>query len=231
MHLSPPEPRSGTPQPYSAFARRFTQPPGKLYLLHGEDTAFHLSHTIASTALSRGMRIAVADGGNWFNIHAIINFARAAQCNPDELLRQLFVSRSFTCYQMEQTITQLLPGFLKSIHSNAAFLFGLLDTLYDEQAPFREVQHILRRILAALQAMKSNGVSFLVTCLDRSIVPKERNQLFATLAGAMDHVYRLEYDDRQRPLLVLEHRSTTPGTSVPTLNAPQGARRTQLTAL
>jgi hypothetical protein len=151
------------------------------------------------------MRVAVADGGNWFNVHSLIHAARTAGFNPDRMLKAVHVSRSFTCYQMEQTVAHLLPSFLKSIDSRTAIIFGLLDTLYDEQAPLGEVRHILQRMLAALRAMKAGGVSVLIASLDRSVLPEERNRFSTTLAKAMDHVYRLEYDTRERPLLVREH--------------------------
>ena len=194
--------------PYAFFSRQFALPPGKLYLLHGNEPVFQLAHIIASSALRGGMRVAVADGGNWFNVHSLIHAARIAGLNPDRMLNAMHVSRSFTCYQMEQTVAHLLPTFLKSIDSRTAIIFGLLDTLYDEQAPLREVRHILQRMLAALQVMKADGISVLITSLDRSVLPEERNRFSTTLAKAMDHVYRLEYDKRDRPLLVREYPST-----------------------
>lgn len=195
---------SETIQPYALFTQQLALPPGKLFLLHGREPVFQLAHTIASYALRSGMQVAMADGGNWFNVHALIHAARAAHYNPDRMLKTLYVSRSFTCYQMEQTVAHLLPTFLKSINSRFAVIFGLLDTLYDEQAPLREVRHILQRILAALQTMKATGVSVLIAGLDRSVLPDERNRFSGTLAKAMDQVYRLEYDKREQPLLVRE---------------------------
>ncbi len=235
MFPSPPAPE--TIQPHALFTQQLALPPGKLFLLHGREPVFQLAHTVASHALRSGMRIAVADGGNWFNVHALIHAARAAQTNPDRMLRALYVSRSFTCYQMEQTVSHLLPTFLKSIDSRLAIIFGLLDTLYDEQAPLREVRHILQRMLAALQTMKANGVSVLITGLDRSVLPDERNRFSGTLAKAMDQVYRLEYDKRERPLLVREDPSSilAPSSSVAhstdhhqPKGAPRGTHRTDV---
>jgi hypothetical protein len=212
-----------TIQPYALFTQQFALPPGKLYLLHGNEPVFQLAHTVASSALRGGMRVAVVDGGNWFNVHALIHAARAAHTNPDRMLNAMHVSRSFTCYQMEQTVAHLLPAFLKSIKSRTAIIFGLLDTLYDEQAPLREVRHILQRMLAALQAMKADGVSVLIASLDRSVLPEERNRFSTTLAKAMDHVYRLEYDTRERPLLVREHMPILHHPRLPS-GSPQGGQ-------
>ncbi|HWP83358.1 MAG TPA: hypothetical protein VNN76_11960 [Bacteroidota bacterium] len=166
-------------------------PPGKLYLLYGDPLVFPLSMNIASYVLSKGMRLAVADGCNQFNPHAIIRFAQQRRLNADNLLKRIFVSRSFTCYQMEQTITNLLPSFLPTIDSTTAVVLGILDTLYDEQAPLREVRQILRRMLEILQKMKENGISILITAQERTVHPPERNALFAALKSGMDTIYRL----------------------------------------
>ncbi|HLF20756.1 MAG TPA: hypothetical protein VI704_08185, partial [Bacteroidota bacterium] len=91
-------------------------------------------------------------------------------------------------------------------------VFGLLDTFYDEQAPFREVRQILTRILQSFELMKQSGVSLLLVCLELNVLPKERNRLFATLKQSMDSVYRLELNGEGKPRLLEEQmRSISPG--------------------
>jgi hypothetical protein len=124
---------------------------------------------------------------------------------------------------MEQAIANRLPAFLETIHSNTAMIFGLLDTFYDEQAPFREVQQILRRLLLVLQGMKADGISLLLTCTEWNVLPKERNQLFATLKSGMDRVYRLELDEAQGPQLFLERAA---GSTVPLMLTGRGGFHT-----
>jgi hypothetical protein len=83
-------------------------------------------------------------------------------------------------------------------------IFGLLDTFYDEQASFREVQQILQRLLGTLQEIKRGGVSVLLACTEWNVLPKERNQLFTTLKSGMDSIYRLTVDQNDKPSLMLE---------------------------
>ncbi len=190
------------------FASTFNRPPGKVCLLYGDDSAFLVSLLMAAQAMARGASLAVVDGGNQFNVHLLSRFARERGINPDDFLQRIFISRGFTCYQMEAAITQKLPAFLQKIQSGSALIFGLLDTFYDEQAPLREVQQILGRLFLTFRELKLNGVSLLLTCLDRTIEPKERNQLFAVLKQGMDRVYRLRTDESGNPRLVPEHHST-----------------------
>ncbi len=173
------------------FIRSFSEPRGKVYLLYGDPLVFRLSLTMAAKALSKGTPIAVVDGCNKFDVHAITRFAREHRLNPDILHKKIFVSRGFTCYQMEAAITTKLLPFLQRIRSTVALVFGLLDTFYDEQAPLREAQQGIGRVLAAFQVMKQNGISLLLTCTEWNVLPQERNQLLRRLIMAMDGVYHL----------------------------------------
>ncbi|MBM2846087.1 MAG: hypothetical protein HW407_1399 [Bacteroidetes bacterium] len=144
-----------------ALVQSFVAPPGKVCLLYGDSLIFQISLRMAASAMAQGNSVAVVDGCNRFNVHLLSRFARERRLDPDEFLRRIFISRGFTCYQMEQAVSSRLPLFLESIGSNIAMIFGLLDTFYDEQASFREVQQILRRLLGTLQDIKASGVSVL----------------------------------------------------------------------
>lgn len=192
-----------------ALVQSFVAPPGKVCLLYGDKLIFNLSLRMAAYAMAQGSSVAVVDGCNRFNVHLLSRFARERRIDPDEFLRRIFISRGFTCYQMEQAVSSRLPLFLESIGSNIAMIFGLLDTFYDEQASFREVQQILRRLLGTLQEIKASGVSVLLACTEWNVLPKERNQLFTTLKTGMDTIYRLTDDGTNRPVLLLEKGTMT----------------------
>lgn len=182
----------------SHLVRKFeADPPGKLFCLHGiTSDVFRLSLHAASHALLRGIPIALVDGFNRFDVYYIAEFARRIttgrahrSVTPEQLLHNIHIARAFTCYQMEATITERLPAFLKKKHVPIAMIFGLLDTFYDEQAPLFEVQASLQRILIALHRLKEQNISVLLTSQDVKLASKERNQLFPKLTAAMDCVF------------------------------------------
>ena len=160
--------------------------------------------------MAQGTPIAVVDGCNQFNVHLLSSFARERRLDPEEFLRRIFISRGFTCYQMEQAVSARLPLFLQSICSNIAMIFGLLDTFYDEQAPLREVRQILVRVLATLHELKQTGVSLLLACTDRQVLPEERNILFTTVKAHADRVYRLDVRPEVSRLILEQEEHSTP---------------------
>ena len=151
---------------------------------------------MASHALLRGVPVALVDGTNRFDAYYIAEFARKVTSQrlvkqrvpPEQLLRQIYVARAFTCYQMEATITERLPAFLRNAGAPIAIIFGLLDTFYDEQAPLFEVQASVGRIITALHRLKADNIAVLLASLDMKLESKERNRLFPRVSSAMDHV-------------------------------------------
>ncbi len=198
---------------YQAMVQQFAAPPGKTYLLYGEKPIFFLSLRMAAYGMARGSSVAVVDGCNRFNVHFLSRFARERKLNVDDFLHRIFISRGFTCYQMEQAIVHRLPLFLPTIDSRTAMIFGLLDTFYDQQASLREVRQILQRVIGALGAMKAEGISVLLACTKWNVMPKERNELFTTLQGGVDTIFRLQPDNDNVPKLYLEKGVLNDGTN------------------
>jgi hypothetical protein len=197
--------QSGLVVSTEALSGRFINPPpGKLYLLYGAREIFHLSLVVASKILGRHRSIAVVDGANRFDAYYLARTLREQYGNSGLFLNNIYVSRGFTCYQMEAAITQRLPQFLRRMKSKTAMIFGLLDTFYDEQAKFYEVQKSLQRILRKLHEMKREGVSILIASLEMKVLPEERNQLFRTLMSSADQIYRFDVSEEHCQLVQMK---------------------------
>jgi hypothetical protein len=186
--------------PYSAVIRRFNAaPPGKLYCLHGTNGVFRLSLYAASHALLAGVPVTLVDGTNRFDVYYIAEFARRVAhrqpagrpVTPERLLENIFIARAFTCFQMEATITERLPAFLRKRHSPIVIIFGLLDTFYDEQAPLFEVRAGVQRVIATLHGLRQQNVSVLLASRDVTLESRERNALFPHVTRAMDEVFQV----------------------------------------
>jgi len=207
--------------PYEVLMRQFkAAPPGKLYCLHGSSGVFRLSLSAAAHVLLKEIPVTLVDGANRFDLYSIAEFARRVTrseflgtgCTlvercvaPERLLESIFISRAFTCYQMEAVITERLPAFVKRTHSPMVIIFGLLDTFYDEQAPLFEVKASLQRIIGALHRLKRDNVSILLASLDMKLESKERNSLFPKLMSAMDRVFYVTEDEGGQRIV---HEST-----------------------
>lgn len=185
---------------YATLVHRFhAAPNGKLYCLHGGAMAFRVALSTAAQVLLRGMTVALVDGANRFDAYFIAEFARRLASRggppPERLLDRIYVSRAFTCYQMEAVVTERLPAFLDRSGSPVAVIFGPLDTFYDDQAPYFEVKAGVERMIAALHRMRACGRGVLTASLDVRLAAKERSMLFPRFAAAMDDVYLVHQEE------------------------------------
>ena len=214
--------------PYTHLVQQFkAAPPGKLYCLHGsQGNVFRISLTAAAHVLLGGSPVTMVDGTNRFDLYGLAEFARRhalavnvseaageplhdrKKITPQDMLDNIFISRAFTCYQMEAVITERLPAFVLRSGSPVVMIFGLLDTFYDEQAPFFEVKASLRRIITALHALRDRNIAILLASVDMKLGSPERNGLLPLLLRSMDRVYEMNGDDA-RPQVV--NADTPPG--------------------
>ena len=196
--------RGLVPASPSGMTDSFASASGKLWLLYGEHLVFRLAHRVAGHMLKSGAPVALVDAANRFDIQDIVRYAQEHRLDPEDMLRRIYISRGFTCYQVEAAVTERLPAFLRRTGARSALIFGLLDTLYDQQAPLRDVRTILARTMTALRAMSGEGISVLLASADWRVLPEERNRLLGDLKQTMDRVYRLELTAENLPALYLE---------------------------
>ena len=206
--------------PYTLLVDHFrAAPPGKLYGVHGGSEVFRLSLSAAAHVLLRNVPIALVDGTNRFDVYYLAEFARwyahrlQRTILPEHLLRNIFVSRAFTCYQMEAVITDRLPAFVQRKHTPVVIVFGLLDTFYDEQAPLFEVQASIRRIVAALHQLKRSSVSVLLASVDAGPIPPARRGLLPGVLKEMDRVYHGSLVNSQSSIVNCQSAGGTHGTN------------------
>jgi len=203
---------------YGQLMQQFkSSPPGKLYCIHGTGGVFRISLAAAAHVLLGGLPVTLVDGTNRFDVYYLAEFARkhagvhrdGRRITPEDLLDNIFISRAFTCYQMEAVITERLPVFVRQRGSPVVIIFGLLDTFYDDQAPLFQVKAGVERIMEALRLLRQDNVAVLLASLDVKLGSKERNGLFPRLMTAMDRVYRLVEDEGGQRILPEILRGTT----------------------
>jgi hypothetical protein len=190
-----------------ALIHSFPTQHGKIFLLSGDTPIFRLSLYLTALTVRDGASLALIDGANRFDVHAITAQAQRWQMPPQGLLERIFISRGFTCYQMEAAITERLPAFLARRSVRTAVILGLLDSFYDEQIKFQIAREMLQHIIAACHAMKTDGISLLLACKEWDVRPKERNQFLHMLRQGADRTYRLAAQTEEHMLGTGEHRT------------------------
>ena len=113
--------------------------------------------TLSTLRLGRGEPIVLIDGNNSFDAYQISRTAQWARMDPEPLLKRMFVSRAFTCYQMDTLIRNELPKALRRYGARCVVILGLLGTFYDESVSLKDAAGLLRRVLAEMQHIVAGG--------------------------------------------------------------------------
>src|SRR5437016_7953560 len=118
--------------------------------------------------------------------------------SPGTLLRQTYITRSFTAFQTEAAITTKLPRFITRTDCRCVVILGLLDTYYDEQIKPHECRQSLRRILLTLRGLVKKNINVLIASGKVSDPPPGKEALFQLLYGAAERVLMVRADGLRR---------------------------------
>lgn len=174
MRLSTPPPQN-LEEPLGGFFAS----DGKIGLLYGNAPLTRVALYGITLAAVANHAVWVIDGANSFDAYFVARLARSWNHAPESILSRIHLSRSFTCYQLTESITRRLtlapaksthekPGKLGAdsqlpCHSTTIFCIGLLDTFYDEDVPMADAVRLLRSIIASLTGMAQSGHTVFIT--------------------------------------------------------------------
>lgn len=153
-----------------------------------------LMSMLASLAL-RG-RVIVVDGGNCFDGYALARALRRHTHQVQAGLKQVWLSRAFTCYQMVAMLAEL------PINGTPVIVLDMLSTFLDENVNFTKRQRLLDNSLNLLRRI-SQGAPVAVWARSRPSDNTEAQQLLTPLLEASHDIWELqaqETPEHQLPL-------------------------------
>ena len=137
--------------------------PSGIFLLYGHPHVLRLSQKLACRILLQAEPMMVLDGANTFDPYLVAELARKGGREPEEFLRRIQISRSFTCHQMLSLIRQVEKA-ARQWNSLLILLLGPLTAFYDESVPNYEAWTIFRAFVNELNRLSQAGFRLLLAC-------------------------------------------------------------------
>lgn len=103
------------------------------------------------------------DSINGFNPYKISKIAKSRKHDPYQLLKGIYISRAFTCYQAISTINKLIPDRLKGRYIKLIILTGLPYVFADSDLLKRDAINAIIGIFEKLGELKRNGKAILLS--------------------------------------------------------------------
>lgn len=133
----------------------------------------------AELALQGPLR--VLDGGNCINVYPLARELRRRTTNLSAALRNVRLSRAFTCYQMLALLAETPAD------GTPTLVLDLLATFYDESVPLYESQRLLHLAVLELLRLRAAG-PLIVSARPPGQPAANRQPLFETLLSVAEEL-------------------------------------------
>ena len=100
-------------------------------------------------------KVIFVDAGNTSDVYQCVNFARQYGLNIKKVLQSIVVSRSFTIYQLANTIINELPNVIEQFSGAKVIIIGELLSMFvnDPQVQIKEAESLIRQIINAVRKL------------------------------------------------------------------------------
>ncbi len=137
---------------------------------------------MADLALHSTLR--VVDGGNLFNVLTLNRAIRRKTNRVEEVLGRIYISRAFTCFQMEAMLHNLNDCRCP------IFVLDLLYTFYDESVDDQQSQRLLANTIRHLK--QASTATPVLVCIFPPAKANKRPYLMEMLLEAANSVWQPE---------------------------------------
>ena len=100
-------------------------------------------------------KVIFIDAGNTSDVYQCVNFARQYGLDIKKILQSIVVSRSFTIYQLSNTIINELPGVIEQFSSAKVIIIGELLSMFvnDPLVQIKEAESLIRQMINAVRKL------------------------------------------------------------------------------
>ena len=134
----------------------------------------------ARLALAGPLR--VLDGGNCINVYPLARALRRQTANLEAALRNVKLSRAFTCYQMLALLAETPAS------EQPTLVLDMLDTYYDESVPLYETRRLLEISIRELRRLAA-AAPLVVSARGPKPDTADRQPLYETLLASAQELY------------------------------------------
>jgi hypothetical protein len=184
--------------------------PNNLIVLHGSKLCQDLSELLCVYSQLPPVKdkaessVIFIDGGNHFDPYLISENARLFGLNAEELLKNIWVSRAFTVYQLVSLITEKLVSFIDKKNPRLVVISDIVSLFCNSNIGIFEAKRIFNSIVLFLWKLaKKKNIVFVVTSISSNSDRKQRLELY--LFGRADIVIGIDTGEQSAKIMLEKH--------------------------
>jgi hypothetical protein len=122
-------------------------------------------------------------------------------------MQRLYLTRAFTCHQLETLIVERLPGAIARYHPGLVVISGWSHLFHDENVPAREAFRLFENTARRIRALAEAGQPILATHPEEPVTPRLK-PLREILTRAADGVAR--FREEEGLILIVREKPSDP---------------------
>ncbi len=134
------------------------------------------------------------DGGNSFNPYRISELGRELGLNSEEILKNIYISRAFTCYQIMSLIFERLNGAIDSFDPDLIVITGLPGLFTESDLPSEEALRAFDSTIDELEDFQGADRTVFMVSTDG----REDSEFNSKLESISDHTIKTD-SNRENP--------------------------------
>jgi len=138
------------------------------------------------------------DNANYFDPYEISEISRYHDVKPEDVLRSIYVSRSFTCHQTSSSILEKLWNALDEHRPDLVVITGLQSIFLRSNISHREARKVWKPVLQKLKEFESRREDLLLTLESSGEI--ENDFVSSDLVKLADVVLKVEGDEKDPDL-------------------------------
>ncbi len=158
--------------------------PGRILLLIAPDSLTGVLFEMVARLALRGP-LYVLDGGNTFQGYPLARALRRQTADIAGTMRQVLLSRAFTCYQMAALLGE------EPLAQHPVLVLDFLATFYDQGVRIAERRRLLQTCLRQLRRL-GQDVPVAVWVRQRQVIPQEALEFLEIVQASAGQVWRPE---------------------------------------
>jgi hypothetical protein len=143
------------------------------------------------------------DGGNSFRLYDISSIAQSMELDPRTVLERIFISRTFTAYQMIDLVFEQLENTVKNYDTKVVVIANLAQQFLDKDVPLKEAKEVFLQLTKYLQHFTRTNNIILVETHSPYFWSKHRKFFTEVLCSRANIVSSIK-KFRDRPYFILE---------------------------
>ncbi|HEX9260897.1 MAG TPA: hypothetical protein VF893_00030, partial [Candidatus Bathyarchaeia archaeon] len=193
--------------------------PGDFALLYG-------SHGVQSLATLLSIRaqlptqigglasnVLFIDGANTFRLYQTTRLARLCQLDPKQVLDRIYISRTFTAYQMTELILQKLDDAVRDCDAKLVIISDIAAMFLDKDVEEEEAKRIYCQVTTRLSNFPKETQSIVIATYPPHFDNPRNCYLQAVTSGRANVVIALKQSKFDREVILEKHPTLMPGSA------------------